>query len=502
MNNLIEFYINTYPANDKKNYFFDDIVTKWDDYKLETAHDYIQWLFPDETGGVNPKAPKLTPGDIKIFKSNENIRLRVLKATERMLLFYGYKINPSFTGIIKVKKLNRKSKGITLGLFSTHNYRRITRIMRFLNKINMEFISTLFFLAICDSLRSNKRLLNKVKENESLQIWINSVNLDISKFELKCSELKGLDYTGNSCYMDSILLSLLAIPNKIITENILDKNLNDLKDKKILWFRCKEAKNITDDIKRRKNIQTALVKITESIRGLHTVKKCTSLRRLIGQCKGSEAFQSSKTQDAGEFLSYLFNLFQVDVATRTRKTFGTNDLGSDAKWVLVRTSEDKKASPIIDVVPRTLLNLGKGIHNINQFLTQRSDVIFEERYKWTPYKKHPELSYIRKREIIEIDSPIIVFNIFRLYKKGKFIKRILHPPKTISLKSRKLNLTAIVVHTGGAHYTACIKCQGKWFWYDDNPCHTKHIIKYIGSYADMIHTKPLPRTHGTLYFYM
>jgi hypothetical protein len=49
MNNLVKFYNNLYPVNNKKGYLLSDII-KWDDYKLETKNIYINWLFPDEIG--------------------------------------------------------------------------------------------------------------------------------------------------------------------------------------------------------------------------------------------------------------------------------------------------------------------------------------------------------------------------------------------------------------------------------------------------------------------
>ena len=69
------------------------------------------------------------------------------------------------------------------------------------------------------------------------------------------------------------------------------------------------------------------------------------------------------------------------------------------------------------------------------------------------------------------------------------------------LKDKLLQLSAIVVHTGGAHYIANFKCNGKWYWYDDNPGGSSHTIKYTGSYENMLNTKPNPLSHGTLYFY-
>jgi hypothetical protein len=604
MNNLIKFYNNLYPANNKKNYFFADIVKKWDDYKLEVKHDFVQWLFPDETGGVNSNAPKLTKNDIKQFRTDAVLRSNVVEATLRMLLFYGFVIDG--TGVKQIKPLNRRDRGRTIGLFSVHNYKRLTRIMDFLVQIDMEYLSALFFLSLCQAIKSNYMLLKKVLTNKSLKTWMSTQNYLVSNIHTydvrklsktvipsdseddegswdinfagisssdesedigeeeeeedevwedipsdllyhsdeekeeessssssspspspkrgpKCP-VTGLDYTGNSCYMDSALLSMFAIPNKTITDHILNKDLTTLKtiDRR-LWSNCHD--NIDNDIKRRKAIQKALVDITESMRGPRKVKKCSNLRSLIKRCPGSQPFHERDTQDSGEFLSYLFNLFQVDVATTRRRTYGSNDLIGKPKWTLVREQKDQHSSPIIDVTSGTLRELPKD-YNITKFVKQKQDAIFDAADLWTPDKVNaPLITYTRRKEVTRTqESPIVIFNLVRSYGEVSFAKphtkkekeagrgefkgikqkntwvRV-NAPESMTLKGKKLELSAIVVHTGGAHYVTNFKCNGEWFWYDDNPGGDGHKIEYTGSYENMLKTTPKPLTHGTIFFY-
>jgi len=552
MNKLIKFYYNLIPANNKKNYFFDDIVS-WSDYKLETAHDYIQWLFPDKTGGVNPKAPHLTPSDIKKFKTDRVLRRNVVQASLRMLLFYGF-VNEG-TEVKQILPLNRRERGRTIGLFSTHNYRRLTRIMSFLRKINMEYLSAIFFLSLCYAMRSNHMFLKKVLKQKSLPLWMKTqkslkpyiTNYDINKItevipmeeeesedwdewgywdeeseeseesegetELeKTCGVRGLDYTGNSCYMDSTLLSVFAIPNSTVTNNILRKNLGELKSVNNLWIQCND--NMKQDIKRRRAIQKALVDITNSMRGLKKVRYCSNLRSLIRQCPGTQAFHERGTQDAGEFLTYLFNLFQVDVAKTVRRTYGSNDTGPNADWKLVKRIVDRKASPIIDIVATTILDM-KAKTDITTFTTQTLVADLVESERWYPDRKNaPDVSFSRRKEVIKTKSPYLVFSLHRTYgipkfdRKGNF-RRIdkvnlwkkVKAPESMRSRGQTLHLTAIVIHTGGAHYTANFKCRGEWFSYDDNPIGRRHDIQFIGSYKNMVRSESRPLTHGTLFFY-
>lgn len=581
MNNLIEFYLNLYPVNNKRKYFLNDIVEKWDDYKLETNSEYFSWIFPSDT-----TFPVLTTKDIKRFQIDPLIRKNVFRVSLRMLLFYGFV--PDNVDVVKqIKPLNRRDKGVTIGLFSTKNFKKLEVIMEFLRIINMEFISSMYYLALCKSMKTNYVFFQKVLKDGVLNDWMSTQNFlidhihnyDISLLtrdmirgsddegvphkllyesdsagdegddgdweeipsellyegkdkvyddvkELKKCDITGLNYTGNSCYMDSALMATFAIPNKVIQENILEKNLNSLKtQRKRRWSSCSD--DIDTDIKRRQDIQKILNEITNSIRGVDNVKKvknCSRLRQVIRNCPGSQPFHGTDTQDSGEFLAYLFNVFQVDVAKTVRKTYGSNDVGNKPVWTLVRTVKDDNSSPIVDVSAVRLQEINKG-YDITKFTKQKQDSYLDENNVWTPDHDDPNISYNRRKEIFKIlESPIVIFNLTRTYGEMKFRKpktkdeklsgkgsfagitqknvwKKISAPETMVLHNRELSLSAIVVHTGGAHYVANFKCDGQWYWFDDNPGSSKYEIRHIGSYENMLKTSPRPLTHGTLFFY-
>ena len=538
---IIKFYLNIFSANNKNNYYFSDIIS-WDDYNLETKDDYMCWLFPQQDEKYF-KDNTFNQVDIKEFKDNIAIRTNIVKATQRMMLFYGFAIKDE--NVEEVLPLNRREKGMTIGLFSSRNYDRITRILKFLVLVDMEQLSALFLLGLCNAISTNPKLKEKIEENNYLEKWIQTQpflkdsniyekeesDFDLSSFDFsdeepedeegegegKCN-IKALRYNNNSCYMDSTLISLLAIPNKVITENVLNKNLDALKEFNVLWSRCSDDINV--DIERRKRIQQALNQIAKSMRTTGDVKNCVMFRKIISKCPGTQEFHGGGTQDAGEFLSYLFNIFQLNIATTVRKTYGTNDLGPKPKWILNKKVTDTESSPVVDVVS-TLLQQAPKDYDISNFLKKKEYSEFDEDNRWYPDKKNkPDLFYARKKEIFKTtDSPYIVFNINRTYgepqftkpKKGKparfegiKIKNIwkrLTAPETINIKDNQLELTAIVVHTGGAHYVANFKCDGIWYWYDDNPGGSTYVIKNTGSFQDMIKTNPRPLSHGTLFFY-
>ena len=312
--------------------------------------------------------------------------------------------------------------------------------------------------------------------------------------EKACTQVRGLDYTGNSCYMDSVLLCLFAIPNKTITDNILNKNLDKLKDIKKLDVHC-DSKNIENDIKRRKAVQTALNSITNSMRKLdNKVKTCSNLRGLLGKCVLPQEFNKTVPQDAGEFLTYLFNMFQVQIMTERKKFYGRNDKGQNIEWVYVRKQKSTHY-PIILIESSSIAENPPG-YDISQFVEKHEEIsYFDENNFW---RAAPGINFKVKKEVKTNESPLIILRLQRQDRR-KIIKNKVYIPETIQPGKKTLHLYAMVVHNGSGHYTANFKCKGNWFFYDDVK---KDKIQYLGSYEKMLKNKHnSPQTLGTLFFY-
>ena len=63
----------------------------WDDERLESVHDYIQWLFPlPEPSRFNDGAPLLTRADIAAFAARAERRDNLRRSLRRMLASYGF----------------------------------------------------------------------------------------------------------------------------------------------------------------------------------------------------------------------------------------------------------------------------------------------------------------------------------------------------------------------------------------------------------------------------
>ena len=93
----------------------DDILA-WPDDQLEISHDYIQWLFPlSQPSTAVLGSPVLSAADIEAIRGDAAAQRNLLRALDRMRLFY-----------------SGTTHWLTPG---NHNHLRITRIISSLHKL-------------------------------------------------------------------------------------------------------------------------------------------------------------------------------------------------------------------------------------------------------------------------------------------------------------------------------------------------------------------------------
>ena len=151
-------------------YFFDDIL-KFSDLQLETKHDFIQSLFPLFEKGM-ADSYLLNKKAIKIFKENKKLKIKVLSSLLLMINFYGYEFiykEKTPIDIKRIKPIKRILNNTIIGLYSSNNYLRITRIIKFLKLIDLDYYALLFMIGICKDLKSDKKFYKKAKN--SIKFW-------------------------------------------------------------------------------------------------------------------------------------------------------------------------------------------------------------------------------------------------------------------------------------------------------------------------------------------
>ena len=312
-------------------------------------------------------------------------------------------------------------------------------------------------------------------------------NVDIKK-------LRVLTWSDNSCYIDSVLFALFTFPCDFI-------------NKKILFNRINHSSSLSIPEENIRNIlQKYIIKLVISIRHTHDINDCSKFRKILSFCKvgGMPDFGQTEQQEAGEFLLYLFTIFNINNLAKNRTiTFVTNNLSKNVtKDELVQSSisYDRKASPIIFIDSFLLKNKINKNNQIFYFLKQFSDSGNLGKQNMV---NHNGQSYKRRFSYVTyIDSPYIVFWAQRADPiTNSKINTIITPTQKITLqKGRVLYLNSIILHNGvinTGHYIIYFKNNNKWYCYDD----LKSNLVYIGNYFKMLDTTPCPKTNGVLYFY-
>ena len=115
--------------------------------QLEYCHNYIQWMFPtDKISLYNPWAPTLTQDDLLYFKTDK-IQKNMMVSLNIMLEFYGFIWDGD-----KIVFLDANREHLNYWMYpDSHNYLRITRILKSLKLFGLEDLAEKFFIAL-DSL--------------------------------------------------------------------------------------------------------------------------------------------------------------------------------------------------------------------------------------------------------------------------------------------------------------------------------------------------------------
>lgn len=354
-------------------------------------------------------------------------------------------------------------------------------------------------------LESAPYALRKYKNNKGLYWHRAAEILDILSepdyHGENCENLKGLKWVGNSCYLDSSLFSLFAVPTTFVDDNIINAILLP-RNRPLV---CATNGSSQVDLENRRTVQKQLRTIVKHIRGGgEGVKYCTDLRRALRKCPNAENYYDNNMKDAGEFLTYILEMFDTDVAVKETITYYTNNVTDVMPSVqdLVKSDNvniDRRASIIqfVDSFRLSTYSNNKD-HNIRQFL---SDIIDSGEFDDANKPYYRGLRYNRRISITNlISTPYLIFRFQRLHPitEGILQTRII-PSQTLTLDvDARFILSAIIVFQA-QHYTSYFRCGNDWYFYND--VDYNEPIKIIGTYQNLLKSRPSPISGGTLYFY-
>ncbi|XP_070565597.1 opioid growth factor receptor-like [Ptychodera flava] len=172
MKDNLLFYKNAIESEPRGDYIDNIHEYWWGVYdRLERHQGYIQWIFPIREKGMNYQSQELQLHEAEGIKSDKQAWARVLKSYEMMLDFYGMKLVDKEKGTIQ-RAANWKERYSHLNR-STHNYLRITRILKSLGELGYEHLKTPFVEFVLTEALENGQLKNCV--NSCVQYWLHTI---------------------------------------------------------------------------------------------------------------------------------------------------------------------------------------------------------------------------------------------------------------------------------------------------------------------------------------
>jgi len=147
LNENFLFHCNKIPSRPDGD-FIDTIHTEWRGQyrRLERHHGYIQWLFPIREPGMNSQQHPLQLHEINSIKSCPDCLARFIKSYELMLDFYGFELINSTTG--ELKRSGNYNDRMENLIYNSHNWLRITRILKCLGELGFEHLKLGFCLLL------------------------------------------------------------------------------------------------------------------------------------------------------------------------------------------------------------------------------------------------------------------------------------------------------------------------------------------------------------------
>jgi hypothetical protein len=343
--------------------------------------------------------------------------------------------------------------------------------------------------------------------------------------ETYCKQLYGLNNTGQSCYLDSVLFSLFAIPNSFVDESIIYSDLQIDKNTSGSFYCAPrvDPKTISEDelnkirevdLINRKAVQKSLREIAQSIRGRKSIDYCTDLRNVLKECSSIDNFAEAGMKDPAEFLIFILRMFDVDKTIREQIVYTTKfdinayqtELSVTNPILSVKEVSLKINESIVQYIDKAYLNnLNKdSIYYMSKFLTTveaelkigKTNTIYTKNLYSSPYIVFycERISFKERDYLAMIESGVVDFeNLPVTLNRVKIM-----PSKSITIgDGSRFQLSSIVIWQN-YHYTSYFKCGLDWYYYDD----MRKSIKKIGLYEKLLRSRPSPVTNGILYFYI
>ena len=207
----VKFYHNQLHA-EPEHVKIDDILHKWPgNYRfLESCHSYIQWLFPIQEKGLNYEAQVLMRHEIPLLRNSPEAMDRILRSFSMMCDFYGMRCFVDMKNRQCTFQRNIGGEGDKKHVWikcyrnlnsSGHNYLRITRILKFLGEMGLEFIKIAWLSFFAQEIIVTRALKNCLRS--FCDYWVGTIYDDAERAKFT-AWYRGLQADPGSAPVDTV----------------------------------------------------------------------------------------------------------------------------------------------------------------------------------------------------------------------------------------------------------------------------------------------------------
>eukprot|EP00759_Apiculatamorpha_spiralis_P038729 PhF_6_TR37813/c0_g1_i1/m.56299 len=181
INDNYEFYANRGRSRPNHLLISDFHNTKKGQYHfLEIEHGYIQWLFPIQEHGMNWESVPLQKHEIEKMRADPAIIERIVLSYELILDFFGMKLDRATGEVARSAGYTSRYQNLDT---SSHNYLRITRILKCLGEMGLEHYKKPWLKFFIKEVYEHKELTNTANSLE--RYWIGTLRNDTERAEVK-----------------------------------------------------------------------------------------------------------------------------------------------------------------------------------------------------------------------------------------------------------------------------------------------------------------------------
>jgi hypothetical protein len=295
-----------------------------------------------------------------------------------------------------------------------------------------------------------------------------------------------IEWTRNSCWLDSVLLLYCTVGERFFIKNFLVKKLQKVEGKEARSAAMCDA-SPEKDLKLRQGLKESLESFFKELKSTRKRTKCVGFRGLFKGCSSLSGLESSNgVGDPLEFNELLLGLFGVNLNILQQ------NLSKNPKDPVIVESRDV---PIIRLPLLPNLESQSKVKSLAELIKSQWHIPSDQKYPLSEFSSKILLQSIKSSLMfMHYTSPVYPGLVSRFVPRSidwKIIYKEFNPDLVVDVSGNinsKYRLEAMVIGNLSQdqditrHFTLMLRCKNTWFLFDD----ISHVIDKVGSYDDAI----------------